>query len=109
MVREVRQLRLARKSLDKDLHTYKIIYMSTKTIAVNSRVYDRLAAEKREGESFSKALDRLLDAVESAHTGRDILKQLDEMQALTQKDAEAMLAVVTENRECESWAEHDLR
>jgi predicted CopG family antitoxin len=83
--------------------------MSTKTIAVNSRVYNRLAAEKREGESFSKTLDRLLDAVESAHTGRDILKQLGDIPTLTREDAEAMLAVVTENRECESWVEHDLR
>ena len=57
---------------------------------------------------FSKTLNRLLDLVESAHTGRDILRRLAEVPSLAQEEAEQMLAVVTENRESESWVEHDL-
>lgn len=47
--------------------------MSTKTIAVDSRVYERLAAARREGESFSKAIDRLLQEAAAFHTGGAIL------------------------------------
>jgi len=83
--------------------------MSTKNIAVDSRVYKRLAGEKREGESFSKAIDRLLEEVGAAHTGHDILRGLEEISALDDRDAEVMLAVVRENRESEVWEEHDLR
>jgi len=83
--------------------------MSTKTIAVDSRVYERLAGEKKDGESFSKAIDRLLEEVSGAHTGRHILCGLGEILALPEQDAEAMLAVVRENRESEAWEEHDLR
>jgi len=50
--------------------------MSAKTIAVDFGGYERLAAAKREGESFSRVIDRLLTTVSSAHTGRDILKEL---------------------------------
>lgn len=39
--------------------------MATKTIGVREEVYERLAAEKREGESFSDALARVLDAVDA--------------------------------------------
>ena len=35
--------------------------MGTKTIGVRSDVYERLAAEKREDESFTDTIDRLLD------------------------------------------------
>lgn len=83
--------------------------MATKTIAVDLRVYDRLAAEKREGESFSKVIDRLLSAVADANTGGDILRGLDEHPALSCEDAEVFLGVVAENREQETWDEHDLR
>lgn len=83
--------------------------MSTKTIAVDSRVYDRLARSKREGESFSKAIDRLLRQVGAAHTGREILRALREIPALPEEDAARFLAVVEENREGEVWERHDLR
>jgi predicted CopG family antitoxin len=83
--------------------------MSTKTIAVESRVYERLAQAKREGESFSKAIDRLLEEVGSAHTGREILRSLQQIPPLPEKDAEAMLAVIEENRAGEAWDGHDLR
>ena len=83
--------------------------MSTKTIAVDSQVYARLAAAKKEGESFSKAIDRLLAEVGDAHTGSDILRALGEVVPLSEEDAAVMLAVVEENRSGEIWEEHDLR
>jgi predicted CopG family antitoxin len=83
--------------------------MSTRTIAVDSEVYERLAGVKGRGESFSKVIDRLLDEVSAAHTGRDILRGLAGVPALPDEDAEAMLAVVGEDRRGETWAEHDLR
>lgn len=82
--------------------------MSTKTIAVDAQVYQRLAGEKREGESFSKVIDRLLTQAGAAHTGSDILRGVSELPALDADDAEAMLAVVAGNREAEQWPRHDL-
>jgi predicted CopG family antitoxin len=83
--------------------------MSSKTIAVDTRVYAKLSAVKREGESFSKAIDRLIDQVGSAHTGRDILAGLSDVKRLSYDDAETMLSVVAENRDTETWDDHDLR
>lgn len=83
--------------------------MSTKTIAVDTKVYEKLAVVKREGESFSKAIDRLIEEVGKAYTGRDILQGLAAVQPLSYDDAEIMLSVVAENRENESWDDHDLR
>jgi predicted CopG family antitoxin len=83
--------------------------MSTKTIAVDARVYDKLASVKREGESFSKAIERLIDEVGAACTGRDILRLLAELPPLPEEDAEVMLSVVADNRRSETWDEHDLR
>jgi predicted CopG family antitoxin len=83
--------------------------MSTRTIAVESRVYDRLARAKREGESFSKTIDRLLREVGAAHTGREILRALEQVQPLPAEDAAVMLGVVEENRASEVWERHDLR
>lgn len=77
--------------------------MSTKTVALESSIYRRLAALKRDGESFSKVIDRLLSEVADAHTGRDILRSLGGLSRLTDEDAERFLAVVAENRESERW------
>jgi predicted CopG family antitoxin len=83
--------------------------MSTKTIAVDTGVYEKLSGVKREGESFSKAIDRLIDQVGAAHTGQDILQGLSDVKQLSYDDAEVMLSVVAENRENETWDDHDLR
>jgi predicted CopG family antitoxin len=83
--------------------------MSTKTIAVESQVYDRLARAKREGESFSKTIDRLLRHVGAAHTGREILRAIEQNPPLSAADAAIMLGVVEENRASETWERHDLR
>ena len=72
--------------------------MSTRTIAVDSQVYERLAEAKREGESFFRAIDRLLREVGAAHTGRDVLRALEEVVPLSEQDAAVMMAVVEENR-----------
>jgi predicted CopG family antitoxin len=83
--------------------------MSTKTIAVDSRVYKRLAEARREGESFSKAIDRLLREAAAVHTGGDILGKLAQIDPLSAEEAEALLAVVAENRADEEWDDRDLR
>lgn len=77
--------------------------MATKTIAVDSTVYARLASTRREGESFSKAISRLLDEVGDAHTGADILATLETLPSLSEADAKEFLAVVDEARVSESW------
>jgi predicted CopG family antitoxin len=89
--------------------TYRIVCMSTRTIAVDSGVYQRLAAAKREGESFSRAIDRLLTTVSTAHTGKDILRELPGLPSLSAEDAEVFLRVVAENRALEAWEVRDLR
>lgn len=101
--------RTAFRPLTRVTPTCRIPYMSTKTIAVNSRVYDRLAAIRREGESFSKTIDRLLVVDGSAHTGSDILRGLGEVPALSEEDPETFLEVAAENRAGEEWNASDLR
>jgi predicted CopG family antitoxin len=83
--------------------------MSTKTVAVDSRVYDRLAKVKRHGESFSNTIDRLLIEVGAAHTGSDVLRGLGDVVPLSEEDSEAFLEVVAENRASETWNDRDLR
>ncbi len=82
--------------------------MATKTIALDSRVYDRLARHRRQSESFSKAINRLLEQVASAHTVAEVLARLDELPPLSEADAATMNAVVRESRESEKWDSHDL-
>jgi len=83
--------------------------MSTKTIAVDSKVYARLDAVKRRGESFSNTIDRLLVEVGAAHTGSDILGRLADIEPLSKEESEVFLAVVAENRAAEAWNDRDLR
>ena len=89
--------------------TYRIPYMSTKTIAVDARVYERLAAVKKEGESFSRAIDRLLAEMGAAHTGGDILSRLATIEPLSEADARVFLEIVAEDRASEMWNGRDLR
>ena len=83
--------------------------MSTKTIAVETSVYERLAREKRESESFTKVITRLLAASAESRTGRNIASALAHITPLEKNDADHMLAVVRENRTTEEWTTDDLR
>ena len=82
--------------------------MSTKTIAIDARVYERLASVKREGESFSKAIDRLLAEIGSVYTGGEILRGLATFAPLSKEDSDVFLQVIAGNRASEDWAENDL-
>ncbi len=83
--------------------------MSTKTIAVESAVYERLAREKRESESFTKVIARLLTVAAASHTGGSIATAVSGLAPLPADEAEQMLTVVRENRGREKWVGHDLR
>lgn len=64
--------------------------MGTKTVGLRNEVYERLAAEKREGESFSDVVDRILDGEQS-----DWRRSFGRMR----EDAEEFERVVREQRE----------
>jgi len=82
--------------------------MSTKTIALDSRVYQKLAGIRNESESFSKLINRLVEKVTTAHTVTDVLAHLDEYPALSEEDTAFLSRVVRENRDTEDWSHHDL-
>ena len=63
--------------------------MTTKTIGVREEVYERLSAEKREDESFSDTIDRL---VEDAHS--DWRKSFGKLE----EEGEELKEVVKEQR-----------
>ena len=81
--------------------------MSTKTIAVDTQIHQRLASVKRESESFSKVIGRLLDESESAKSAADVLASLPGLKPLNEAECETMEKVVRENRR-ETWPAHDL-
>lgn len=53
--------------------------MGTKTIGLREDVYDRLKAQKREGESFTDLVDRLMD--ETSQDWREGFGTLSESEA----------------------------
>lgn len=77
--------------------------MGTRTIAVDSKVYARLAAAKNEGESFSRAIDRLLDSEADRFSGADVLRKLDAIVPLTDAEAAVFVQVVDDARREEEW------
>jgi len=82
--------------------------MSTKNIALDSEIYRRLAAFKRESESFSHAVARMLDAVDAAHTGKDVLARLAGIPDISQEEADELLKAVEETRRQQTWEPGDL-
>ena len=82
--------------------------MSTKTIALDMKVYQKLIRLKGESESFSKTIDRLLNEAAKAHTGASILANLKQFKPLSASDARKMKKIVQENRKNEKWELHDL-
>lgn len=51
----------------------------------------------------------MLSTVESAHTGKDILRELESFPTLSPEDADVFLSVVAENRAQEAWDVRELR
>ncbi len=82
--------------------------MSTKTIALETGTYERLARLKGQSQSFSSIIACLVDRALTAHTVTDVLAQLDGQAPLSQADANTMARVVRENRANETWPSHDL-
>ena len=89
--------------------------MAIKTIAVQVDVYERLEQFKRQKESFSKAIGRLLDErgkIKPRHgTGAAILAYMnspDAPEPLTDDEAEIMYNVIREHRENAGWRHNDL-
>ena len=78
--------------------------MSTKTIAVENSVYERLAREKRGSESFTKTIDRLIDAASSGTCASAVAEAASLWQAIG-NDAEAgqMERIVRQNRKSTTW------
>lgn len=72
--------------------------MGTKTISLADDAYERLRAEKREGESFSDVVRRLTEGVELA-----------EYYGVLDEDTGGELAAIVESRREERSAEHDDR
>ena len=78
--------------------------MSIKTVALDIGVYQKLARIKGERESFSKAIERLVDRHLTAHTGSDIASALANAPApLSAQEADVMLRVVEDARRSEKW------
>jgi len=80
--------------------------MSTKTVALDAKVYTKLALLKRESESFSRLIDRLIDATVTSRTVSAVLSSLDDLPPLSEEDAQSMEKIVQSNREEEDWSVH---
>ena len=60
--------------------------MGTKNISIRDEVYRKLKSSKREDESFSDAIDRLLASREGEHPLYDLVGILDEDEAERLRD-----------------------
>jgi predicted CopG family antitoxin len=83
--------------------------MSVKNVALDTRVYDKLAGLRKDSESFTKAIERLINQRQSAHTGKELLAWLAEFDELNEKEAKSILKIVNKARTEEKWPRHDLR
>jgi len=86
--------------------------MSTKTVALEISAYERLAAQKIDGESFTKTVERLL----KGHVGLEgtcgaAVKQAARIwgQSSTGRDADLMERLIQEGRKATSWHVDPLR
>ena len=78
--------------------------MSTKTIAVEASVYDRLAQEKRPSESFTKTIARLLEQRLRGTCAEAVADSAKFWQSIpTGSEADNMEALVRRNREETVW------
>lgn len=78
--------------------------MSTKTIAVENSVYERLAREKRSSESFTKTIDRLIQAANSGTCAAAVTDAAAVWQAIgNDADADRMEQIIHQNRSTTNW------
>ena len=78
--------------------------MSTKTIAVESSVYERLAREKRSSESFTKTINRLIHTANSGTCASAVADAASVWQAIgNDSDAERMEQILHRNRASTDW------
>ena len=79
--------------------------MSTKTIAVRMDVYEKLAREKRDSESFTTTINRLLENNTRKGTCGDAVHQAQPFwsSAPTDKEADLMEALLRERRSTTQW------
>lgn len=78
--------------------------MSTKTIAVETSVYDRLAKAKRPSESFTMVIARVLDAA-TARTCASFVREAAAVwgRSDTRADADRIEALVRQSRVGANW------
>lgn len=79
--------------------------MSTKTIALETSVYEKLARKKRDGESFTKTIDRLVEAATEQGTCEQAVREAAAIWKSAPKtsEVETMERVVQQNREAGRW------
>jgi predicted CopG family antitoxin len=74
--------------------------MATKTIALELSVYERLAALKRPGESFTQVIVRLMETQPKLVTcGEFLADALERWKNVTQDEADLMESAVNEMRQ----------
>ena len=80
--------------------------MSTKTIALETKVYEKLARKKRDGESFTKTIDRLVEADSSHGTCEEAVREAAAIwkEAPTKAEVETMERVIKANRTKVDWS-----
>ena len=75
--------------------------MTTKTIGIKKEVYDRLAAEKRNDESFSDTINRLVENASSdwrSSFGK-LVDEGDDLREAVEKQREDLAASETKRQE----------
>lgn len=78
--------------------------MSTKTIAVEHSVYERLAREKRASESFTKTIERLIHAANSGTCAAAVADAASVWHAIgNDADADRMDQIIRLNRSSTNW------
>ncbi len=79
--------------------------MSTKTIALESSVYDRLSLSKRPSESFTKAIERLLTESRATTCGQALVDAAEIWgdASPTESEARVMDRVLAKRRKKVDW------
>ncbi|MGC9452112.1 MAG: antitoxin VapB family protein [Oceanipulchritudo sp.] len=84
--------------------------MNAKTIAVSRQAYARLAGRKREGESFTKTIERLVAQDMERGSCADAVREAAIWgKAPVAGEAEVMERVIERNREGAGWEVEELK